>query len=206
MKNKFSHIELIDLADGTIDRDRRIELEEAIRRSPELQQKFDEIRKTTDLLQQFKETSPTPQYFQNFIPQLRKRLDNGTVHLHGWIPSWLAPVAAPAVAVIIIGTISMLYSVLHPDAGDNIMHSIVRQADQSDLDNTDTYPMNKYYDDMEYTLIDAETAVEQTLIAGGISVSQTLNEYEINDERMMIQLNEQDVDLIVAYLNDRAVQ
>ncbi len=206
MKNKLSHIDLIDLAEGLLDSDRRTELEDAMRRFPEMQREFDELRTTMDLLQQHEETPPAPQYFQNFIPRLRDRLDNGAVHGHGWIPSWLVPIAAPVVTVIVIGVITVLYSALNPDTGENILYSIIRQADQSELDNADTYPLNKYYDDIEYTLIDAETAVEQTLIAGGITISQTLNEFEINDERMMTQLNEQEVDVIVAYLNDRAVQ
>jgi hypothetical protein len=206
MKNKLSQSDLIDLAEGTLDPDRRAEVEEELRRSPELRLEFDGLQKTMDLLQQQDEMPPSPQYFRNFVPRLRERLSVSTDLSRSWIPSWFAPVAAPAATVFVIGIITMLYSILHPDTGENPLHSIIRQAEQSELENADTYPLKHYYDDSEYTLIDAETAVEQTLIAGGITVSQTMYEYEINDERMMTQMNEQDVDVIVAYLNDRFVQ
>ncbi|MHB1050469.1 MAG: hypothetical protein ACYC09_10350 [Bacteroidota bacterium] len=206
MNSKISHIELIDFAEGTLDSDRKAEIEEVLRRSPELRQELDEIRTTMDVLQQHEETPPSPQYFQNFVPRLRVRLSGSTGGSRGWIPSWLVPVAAPAVTVFVIGVITLLYTALHPDSGENLLHSIIRQADQSEIDNADTYPLKHYYEDIEYSLIDAETAVEHTLMAGGIFVSQTLNEYEINDERMMTQLNEQDVAVIIAYLNDRSVQ
>lgn len=206
MNNKRYHSALIDLAEGMLDPVRRQELEDTMRRIPAVRRESEEIRKTMEVLKHYEVAPPPDHYFGNFIPQLRRRLYNETDVPNGWIPSWFAPIAAPVVTVFIIGIMTVLYSVLHPDAGAMAIHDIIRQTEQSDLDNTGPIPVNPYYADMEYTLVDAETAVRQSLLAGGNTGTQNLYENDINDERMMIQLNEQDLDGIVAYLQERTFQ
>jgi hypothetical protein len=207
MNDTNKHTDLIDLVEGTLDHDRRILLEEEIRRTPELQNKLDELRRTMELLSRQDEDAPDPRYFQNFIPRLRIRIDGGYRRRQLWIPSWFTAASAPAAAAVIIGVMMLLYVSLQPDAADTSMDSIFITAEPVDIENVDPFPLKKYYFDGSVSdLFDDDDVFERSLFAGSVIGSASMYENDINDDRMMAQMNDTDVDMIVAYLRDRTVQ
>lgn len=207
MNDKHIHTDLIDLVEGALDHDRRVLLEEEIRRSPELQRERDALRRTMDLLHRQDESGPDPRYFQNFIPRLRLRIDGGDRRRSMWIPSWFAAASAPVAAAVIIGAMALLYGLLQPETADRTNDSIFIAAEPADIENIDPFPLKKYYFDGSIAeLFDDDDGVERSLIARSVIGSATLYENEINDDRMMVQMNETDVDMIVDYLRDRTVQ
>ena len=193
---------LIDYAEGTLDETGRKRVEKELKKSYQLRADLDILRSTLDHLQHQDEASVPNHYFSNFLPRLRERLNGKRIFNRFIIPSWLQKIAVPASTAVIIFSMIGLYNLLMPDTSLQMLSSIVRETEQSEVEQLieNSTPIGITISSVPTTTIDSQVIAEELLI------SASLYDYVVSDFQILSQLDEQDVELIVQQLGTGSIQ
>jgi hypothetical protein len=201
---------LIDYAEGTLDRESGTAFEEQLRQSSALQRQLADIRSTFELLQQQEEPNLVGQYFNNFIPRLRQRIEQGERLYQFPIPSWLSPALAPVAVMVILVSMVTMYFVLQPETDGASYRSMMHYADQIEFDDASSFaatPLATLNDDVFASIFVAtEDPDARSLFPDGLFSTLILNEYAISADQLVTELHDQEIDLIVTRLTNRTVQ
>jgi hypothetical protein len=201
---------LIDYAEGTLDRESRTAFEEQLRQSPALQRQLASIRSTFERLQQQEEPNLAGHYFNNFIPYLRQRIEQGERLSRFPIPSWLSPALAPVAVMVILASMVTMFFVLQPDTDETSYRNMIRYADHIEFDDASSFaasPLATLNDDLFASIyVTTEDPDDRSLFPDGLFSALILNEYAISADQIVTELHDQEIDLIVTQLTNRTVQ
>lgn len=201
---------LIDYAEGTLDRESRIAFEEQLRQSPALQRQLASIRSTFERLQQQEEPILAGHFFNNFIPCLRQRIEQGERLSRFTIPSWLSPALAPVAVMVILASMVTMFFVLQPDTDESSYRNVIRYADLIEFDDASSFaatPLAILNDDLFASIyVATEDPDDRSLFPDGLFSMLMLNEYAISADQIVTELHDQEIDQIVTQLTNRIVQ
>lgn len=201
---------LVDYAEGILDSEIRIAFEEQLRKSPELQAELATIRATFEILQRQEEVKPDIHYFNNFVPNLRQKIERGNQFPLFMIPSWLSPAVAPAAAIVIVVTMALMYFILQPGSENAAFRSMIRFAERIEIDDASSFaatPLVTFNDDMLASIfISADSRDDRSLLPSAMFSMRDLDEFAISADQIVSDLHDQEIDIIVTQLTQRSVQ
>ncbi len=133
MNYNEAHELLIDFAEGTLPAERRAEVEEMVKRTPQLQKELEIIRSAFAGLHTVPVDIVPEHYFTNFIPRLRQRIGSGEIQTTWNIPHLVQSLMAPAAVVAIIVSLISVYRSFEPEEIRSPVYPLVNQLEQNDL-------------------------------------------------------------------------
>lgn len=209
MKNKKLHALLIEYAEGTIDPAERNSVEQYLRESEDAREDLALLQQTFHRLHTDAPITVPTHYFTNFLGKLHSQLEDRKYRWESWLPSWSYLIAAPLTAIAIIGSMVALFVLMKNDVGNSQMYSIIDQAQQEEMfDVTLSSPGSVVRQSTEspLSLLTTESDINRSVLAGELLASNTLYENIVTDNQILSQLNEQDIDMVMNYFNERDVQ
>jgi hypothetical protein len=134
MNENELHERLIDYVEGNISPEEKIEIESFLTKSLLMQNELDAIQLAFNELRDVSNENVPPQYFSNFLPLLRDRLDSGKVHLPMFIPEWFRFAVATSAIAMIIFFIGIMYQSFKPAELQSSVYSMVMEMERSEID------------------------------------------------------------------------
>ncbi|HAP35853.1 MAG TPA: hypothetical protein DCQ28_07905 [Bacteroidetes bacterium] len=134
MNENELHERLIDYVEGNISTEQKIEIESFLTKSPLMQNELESIQLALNELRDASDENVPTQYFTNFLPRLRDRLDSGKIHLPMFIPEWFRLVVPTSVVAMIVFSIGIMYQSFKPAELQSSIYSMVVEMEGSEID------------------------------------------------------------------------
>jgi hypothetical protein len=205
---------LVELADGTLDAERKAGVEEHLAQCEECSMDAALLKETFDALRSEVTELPPTHYFSTLLPKIRTRLEKKERSRGFILPAWLekaaAPVAVLAMGVIVIG----LFRAFEPTEDFSPLKTIVSQLPGDEMAALVT--TSEPFSSGDFGLSSSEKILEATpnanviadnmkmdLIAGDVSGQQT----EIGiptDDKVIEELDDETVSQVIDRMNEQS--
>lgn len=203
----MNYDESIDLllaeAEGRLPAERKAELEELLRRSPERRSELEDLRAAFAELRR-QETPPVPEgYFNGLLSAVRSGIRRRPFRIAFAVPSWFQPLAAPAAALLIIAVMAGLYPALHDEPAPASV--LAAAAEEDGWFDAGAELLDGGVSGEQRLLALADGAVVRSVLLNGESVSAVPSDGTVlTDTQLLSHLNEQEIEAIVAGLSQRS--
>jgi len=213
MLNDELKILLVEYAEGALDSSRKKVVEEQLKDSAELRRELQLIQNAFAQLLAVEGQQAPPHYFSNFLPRLREKLSHKRIGFWEAIPLRLKRSWVPAGAVLLIGIGIGLYYLLNPARGHQQLYEIVKEINQTDLD--DVISNESLADSEPLFTTNVENVVRTALVESDFSrnilesevlASGSLYDNVVNDGQILSQLDDDEVEIILSKLNSNSVR
>lgn len=187
-------------AEGTLPAERKGELEELLRRSPERRSELADLRAAFAELRRQESPSVPEGYFTRLVPAVRARLRRRPFRFSVNVPSWLQPAAAPAAAMLIIAVMAGLYPALRDGQATA---PVFAAMDEEGWYDAGAELLDGVTAEQRLLALADESVVRSVLMSGGVNAVPT-DGAVVTDTQLLSQLNEQEIEAIVTGLSQRS--
>lgn len=204
------HERLIDYVEGNISPEQKAEIESFLTKSPHLQNELDNIQSVMNMLQNVAEENVPPQYFSNFLPRLRERLKSTNIRFPLFIPEWFRFIAQPAVVLLFVLSVTVMYQSFKPEEIQSPIYSMVNEMERAEINSLveETVEfgstqgiirsVENFIGDISNDSV-VESKLTEDLLVFDISSYQTESE-------LLSEIGDQDVEQILDLLNKPSIQ
>lgn len=124
---------LIEYAEGTLPAERRMDVEQMLQHSPEMQDDLETLNLAFDSLQVERQPAVPDQYFANFVGTLRRHIESGDRRMHWSVPQFILRLLQPAAALAVTAAVVILFRAFDPATSDTTIYSLVKDVEQNEI-------------------------------------------------------------------------
>ena len=201
---------LMEYAEGTLDDSQKKIVEEQLKNSAELRNDLQSIQHALARLHVVEDQEVPSHYFSNFLPRLREKLERKQGSIFFAVPLWLRRALVPV--VVLAGSGIGLYYMLQPANSGGTLYEIVKELNRTGLDDTLSYdPLTDsgvlFTTNVENVVNGAliESDFSKSILASVVLASNPIDDNEINDRKLLTQLDDEEIEMILNRLNSNGV-
>lgn len=124
---------LVEYVEGTLPVERRAEVEAMLSDFAEMRQEVEILRTAFQTLQSEEHISVPDHYFNNFLPRLRNKLENGAGYNVWSIPEFIQSFVRPATVFVIVVALIGMYRSFKPEIDRSAIYAVVNEFEQNDI-------------------------------------------------------------------------